>query len=232
MIKNTQDLMAYTLKVSSKDEEFPQLERIACGQKWLGVKLSDGRCGRSFIFYGEHAVYGPMTPSDCKDFAPYVGKGVDEVIAEIGEQIPSHALERPKDVLLGCLATALINALAQHLNAPKELERSGCKLLGAPDFELFHSDDIAVMIGAGMLLREAIASCKEVHVIDMRTKEQLSTLDLRLGETIYGPKHTYFHGPEDTEELLDAIVQDPIGQNSKNGSETYAVDIRGIKRDY
>lgn len=219
MIDSMQTLISYTLSATCDYAPFPTIERIGCGQKWLGVKLSDNRCGRSFLFYGEHAVYGPITSSDCLRFRHLIGRTVEDALVHLSECLPIDAARDREDVLPGCMATALVNALAQRVNAPDELEKRGCTVLPSGDFELFRKDDFVVLIGAGMLMQEAVSARSEVHIVDMRSTMLFSTIDITADHVESGPANARFHGPEDMDGLLNqATVCCMTGCTIPNGT--------------
>lgn len=197
----------------------PVIERAACAQKWLGVKLSDGRCGRSFVFSGEHSVYGRVSASDFGCFRCLISKDVGRALDYLCVRIPDGAVGTKEQLLAGCFAAALVNALMQRAHAPEELCRRGCAILPSADFGLFREGDCAVLVGAGMLLREAATSCTDVHVADMRDVDSFASFDMTADAEKTGPSSVCFHGPDGLDELLqDATVCCVTGCAIANGT--------------
>ena len=219
MVNNTVSLITETLKLTCENAIFPNLERICCAQKWLAVKLSNGRCGYSFLFFGEHAVYGNTYPTDCKRLNEYIGMSIDQVFTHIIKQLPQSAVATKNEMLFGCFSEAIINALSQNINSIESLVARGAVIVPSEPCPFFKQDDFVVLIGAGMLMKESVQAQAEVHIVDMRNLGLFAVLDMPENKNRLSSLKAQFHNELSLPELLEqASVVCATGCTLANGT--------------
>lgn len=204
------DLAAATIRITCASGIVPGVERLCFAGRWVVVMLSDGRAGRSFLFNGQHAVYGALDFGRMEEMRSLVGKRVDAamtLLLETGVQNErsGHAAGRPgaaTSSLDRSVVLAIVNALSCEVNAPDALRSRGFDIDIASDRGFLRSDDSVVLIGAGMLLRESATICTSVDVIDMRPRASLQSLLIDADGMRSGPGQVHFRGTEDTAALV------------------------------
>ncbi len=216
-----------TVRLTCESGRVPAIERVSFGGKWVLVELDDGRAGRAFTFCGEHAVYGQVDFEHVRGVRALVGEAVDAAIEElldaadaldaasacVGEvagvsgnadgyasRTRSHAAAAGFN---RSVALAAANALSCRLNAACGLRERGFELSEERDCSFLRPGDAVVLIGAGMLMREARETCARVDVVDMRAPSVLYSASFDAAGERLGPVNVRFHGPEDTRELVE-----------------------------
>ena len=169
------------------------LAEAALTPKWVVVRGSGCQCGLSFRFNGEHAVHGALS------FRPIL----ERLPAFVGQPI-----SRLAEWLLGleglearifCLAA--LNALSAPFNRPQALAERGWSLLPPRRLPFLRPSDRVVCVGYGCLIDEVLAVCPQVHVSDMRPRQDLETCFA--GQVLsYGPEGVVFHSAGENPQLL------------------------------
>lgn len=197
---NLRDLIVSTLGMTCSNEDMPHVGRLCFVAHWAVVVLSDGRAGRAFTFNGQHAVYGDLDFEWMRGMRVLVGQPVDAALEQL---LDNDSSSDAAQVSLKCsVALALANALSCNLNAPKTLRACGFGITEPTDRSFLRSEDSVVFIGAGMLLQDALSTCAQVDVVDMRPRSALQSLLLDTSGERTGPGRVRFHGVEDTEFLV------------------------------
>lgn len=205
----------------------PVIERVSFGGKWVLVELDDGRAGRAFSFGGEHAVYGQVDFEHVRGMRVLAGMAVDAAIGklldeadaldaasacagemtDVSESADDYASRtRSHAAAAGfnrSVALAVANALSCNVNAASGLRERGFELSEERDYSFLRPDDAVVLIGAGMLMREARDACARVDVVDMRAPSVLYSASFDAEGERLGPTNVRFHGPEDTRDLVE-----------------------------
>lgn len=205
----------------------PVIERVSFGGKWVLVELDDGRAGRAFSFGGEHAVYGQVDFEHVRGMRVLAGMAVDAAIGTLLDEADAldaasacvgemtDASENADDYASRTrshaaaagfnrsVALAVANALSCNVNAASGLRERGFELSEERDYSFLRPDDAVVLIGAGMLMREARDACARVDVVDMRAPSVLYSASFDAEGERLGPTNVRFHGPEDTRDLVE-----------------------------
>ncbi len=198
MTGQLQDLFEETCDLCMSNSLEPCLAEIGFGNKWTVASLDDGRSGRAFNFTGEHAIYGPMDLAILDELTSYAGQPVSSLAAWVFEE----SKEFSTSILRQSVGLSVINALASWINAPEALSDRGYSIKPFTDRSFIRPEDRVVVVGAGMVIKEAAAICGHVDIIDMRPLCSLQTL--RIGKTVErGPSGMVFHGIEDTDALFN-----------------------------
>ena len=197
--ENLLDLAELCMDLACSANNVPNVERIGFVSHWAIVELSDGRAGRAFVFNGPHAVYGALDFEWMRAKRGLIGLSVDEAFTLLSEEDCADAATAS---LNHSLILALINSLSSELNMPSNLRERGFDIGESSDVSFFHPDDKVVLIGAGMLLKEASSLCSSVDVLDMRPRASLQSLLLDADGERYGPANVRFHSQEKTQDLL------------------------------
>ena len=205
--RSLHELIEETLRISCADGLIPTVRRLCFGARWAVVELSDGRAGRAFTFNGQHAVYGALDFEYMKSLQSLTGVHADDAVAQLLDEgvhgITSGAVDNAAYCSLRrSVALAVANALSCEVNAPEALAERGFAVSDPSDRSFFRSDDAVVLVGAGMLLREAAAMCASLDVVDLRPRAALQSVLLDADGVRIGPGTVRFHGVEDTAALV------------------------------
>lgn len=201
--QNLTELFWYTLELTHPDKRtIPTLEKFCFAGKWLFVKLSNGNGARTFLFNGEHDVYGALSPTEVERCKHYIGAPVSRIACSIHHYITPDCTDAVA-AFYGSFMNALISALSARINEKSALIEAGYEMIDRkPGHRFFQPDDVVSLVGAGMLLDEAQTQPKEANVIDMRPLTALQSVYFSPTETRYGSKNLNLYGPEHTDELL------------------------------
>ncbi len=246
-----------TILLTCESGHVPVIERVSFGGKWVLVELDDGRAGRAFSFGGEHAVYGQVDFEHVRGMRVLAGMAVDAAIGklldeadaldaafacageatDVSENADGYASRtRSHAAAAGfnrSVALAAANALSCNVNAACGLRERGFELSEERDYSFLRPDDAVVLIGAGMLMREARETCASVDVIDMRAPSVLYSASFDAEGDRLGPANVRFHGPEDTRDLVErADVVGVTGCALANESLFEVADMIGGAREF
>ncbi|MBN2238855.1 MAG: hypothetical protein JW712_03700 [Dehalococcoidales bacterium] len=186
------------------------LRKVGLKSGWNVVIGSQGQCGMSMNFTGNEAAFGKVS-LDTERMKSYVGLSLDEV-AEV--YIGSKSWQERS------IGVAALSALSQPLMQPQALAKRGIKIResGGGFAGLLKPDDIAVMVGYGGGVPNLIGKAKEVHVTDMRSRDEFQTLIIDDSVTYY-PTEVFVHTePENREVLENATAIAITGSSLVNGT--------------
>ena len=201
------ELIEETLHITCADGLMPTVRRLCFGARWAVVELSDGRAGRAFTFNGQHAVYGALDFEYMRSLQSLTGVYADDAVAQLLDEHVYGAVVGAADdaayrSLRRSVALAVANALSCEVNAPEALAERGFVVSDSSDRSFFRPDDAVVLVGAGMLLREAAAMCASLDVVDLRPRAALQSVLLDADGVRTGPGTVRFHDVENTGALV------------------------------
>ena len=179
------------------------VSKIGVKPRWNVIIGTNGQCGIAINFTGKHAVYGEVAGAEAIKLRPLVGKSLFD-IAE--KNISSVAIQERS------AGIAAMSALSQPLLSPISLKKRGFYIQDWTDFQgdkdskgsiadFVRADDIVAIVGYGGIIRKVIGKCKEIHVTEMRPRENFRTVII--AENVdYGPQKVVIHSEEENEEVL------------------------------
>jgi uncharacterized protein (DUF4213/DUF364 family) len=173
-----------------------RLAKVAIKRPWNVVLGTGGPAGLAFNFAGKHAVAAGPEPDD---LVPEISAMIDRPLGDLVERYLGSA-----DMQRRAVCLAAINALARPLLEADRLERAGLTwTAGSRLRDLVEPGDRVAVVGYGGVIRELMGRCRELHVTDMRPREQFQTLVIGR-EVERGPKAVVFHPAEENAEVLGA----------------------------
>jgi uncharacterized protein (DUF4213/DUF364 family) len=186
------------------------LTRIGLKSGWNVVIGTDGQCGMSMNFTGNEEAFG-KTSLDIEQVKLYVGRNLDELAENC---INSKSWQERS------IGVAALSAMSQPLMQPSALAERGIKVLesGGGFASLLKPDDIAVMVGYGGGVPNLIGKCREVHVTDMRPRDEFQTLIIDDAVTYYPTEVIVHTEPENKEVLENATAIAITGSSLVNGT--------------
>jgi len=137
-------------------------------QGWNVVIGTRGQCGMAMSFAGREDVFGKQQ-LDLKRLQAFVGKDLFSVAESYLESESWH--ERS-------IGVAAMVALSQPLITPESAFERGFEI-SATDTDFagcLRSDDIAAAVGFGGGIKRLLGKCRELHVTDMRPREDFQTV--------------------------------------------------------
>jgi uncharacterized protein len=170
------------------------LRRVAVKQGWNVVIGSDGQCGMAMNFTGWERAFGEPQ----LDFA--------QLQASIGDSLFNVAAGRldMESWQERSIGVAAMSALSQPLLTPASLEARGF-LVSPPDVDfasLIQPEDVVAIVGYGGAVARSLGKCKELHVLDMRSRESvLTTLVTEHGVGLV-PTEVVLHPASEDEAVL------------------------------
>lgn len=184
--------------------------KIGVKPQWNVIIGTNGQCGIAINFTGKHAVYGEAAGVEAIKLRSLVGKS----LFDIAEKNISPGAIQERSV-----GIAAMSALSQPLLKPISLKKRGFYIQDWTDFQgdkgskgsiadFVRADDIVAIVGYGGIVRKVIGKCKEIHVTEMRPRENFQTVII--AENVdYGPQKVAIHSEEENEEVLsnaDVVV--------------------------
>ncbi|PKL37317.1 MAG: hypothetical protein CVV44_16935 [Spirochaetae bacterium HGW-Spirochaetae-1] len=169
------------------------LRKIGLKRAWNVIIGSHGQCGLALNFTGMHAVYSEeQRIADQEKLRTLIGLSLFDAAART---ISSASLQE-RSIGLACL-----NALSQPLRDNEILEKRGIAPVYKNIDSFIKKTDVVTVVGHGGVVRDFFGKCREIHVTDMRPKEDFQTTVI--GETItYGPENIFLHGADENRDLL------------------------------
>lgn len=198
--KNLIELTSQALALCDDTVSPARIERICLHGKWVVIMLDDGRCGRAFLFSGEHAVYGSYDASCIEGLKNLIGLTADEVADWVFEN--DTLKNSATNMMRKSVLVATINALASPLNATAGLIEHGASVLPDADYSFIHPDDHVVVVGAGMAISEAVDICGHVEIVDMRPLASLQSILIDAAGVMRGPSGMHFNAVDATPRLF------------------------------
>jgi uncharacterized protein (DUF4213/DUF364 family) len=178
--------------------------------QWNTVLGSNDECGMARSFTGIHTIFGEPAIPETRKFLNLMGKSLFE-IADWG--IHSTDLQERS------IGIATMNALSQpFLGSSSVVNRGFLAQSWIPGDKLIQQyptisrlvtkKDIVVVAGYGNEVRNLRNKCRELHVMDIHSKETFGTVIIDKGIT-YGPKDFTIHSEKENEKVLgiaDVVV--------------------------
>jgi uncharacterized protein len=171
-----------------------RLRRAALKQGWNVVIGTDGQCGMAMNFTGWERAFGEPQ-LDVPRLQASIGDSLFDVAA--GRLEAESWQER-------AIGVAAMSALSQPLLTPASLEARGFRVSPADvDFaSLIQPEDIVAIVGYGGAVARSLGRCKELHVLDMRSRESvLTTLVTERGVELV-PTEVVLHPASEDEAVL------------------------------
>ena len=163
-------------------------------QGWNVVIGTYGRCGMAMSFAGRDDVFGKQQLEPYR-LQSFIGKdlfGVAETYLESGSW---H--ERS-------IGVAAMVALSQPLLTPEALQERGFEVTDSDtDFaSCLHPEDIVAVVGYGGGVKRLLGKCREIHVTDLRPREDFQTM--LISETAIGfvPEQVIVHTKDENQSVL------------------------------
>ena len=141
------------------------LKKVALKGGWNVVIGTNGQCGMALSFVGWIGAFREAS-LDIEGLQASIGKNLFDVAAE---RLDSESWQERS------ICAASMSARSQPCITPALLESRGFKVpADNPDFtSCLKPDDIAAIVGYGGGVTHSMGKCKELHVLDMRSKEDL-----------------------------------------------------------
>jgi uncharacterized protein (DUF4213/DUF364 family) len=170
------------------------LAKAGLKQGWNVVIGTLGQCGMAMSFAGRENTFGRQL-LDLKKLQTFIGKDFFSVAEAYIESESWH--ERS-------IGVAAMIALSQPLITPASLTDRGFEVAAAEtDFaSSLNRDDVVAVVGYGGGIKRLLGKCRELHVTDMRPREDFQTV-LVTGEGIgFVPRESIIHAKEENENVL------------------------------
>jgi uncharacterized protein (DUF4213/DUF364 family) len=163
-------------------------------QGWDVVIGSRGQCGMAMSFAGRDDVFGHQR-LDLLRLQSFIGRDFFSVAAAYLGSGSWH--ERS-------IGVASMVALSQPLLTPESLRERGFEI--APEGTDFAScikpDDVVAVVGFGGGIKRLIGKCREIHVSDLRPRDQFQTMLITEREVGFVPAEVTIHPEEENGEIL------------------------------
>lgn len=170
------------------------LTKVALKGGWNVVIGTGGQCGMALSFVGWIGAF--REPHlNIEALKASIGKNLFDVASE---RIDSESWQERS------ICVAAMSALSQPFVTPSSLEERGFEVPpDNPDFtSCLKPDDIAAIVGYGGGVTRSMGKCRELHVLDMRPKEDiLATIITRRGIE-YAPAEVTLHPAEENVEVM------------------------------
>jgi uncharacterized protein (DUF4213/DUF364 family) len=183
--------------------------RVGVKGGWNAVIGTRGQCGMAMNFTNDESAFGEAR-LDVPKIQSFIGKS----LFEIAEVIESGSWQER------AIGIAAMSALSQPLLTPESLASRGFTVDdGGRDFaSLLRRDDIAAVVGYGGGVSRLLGRCKELHVTDMRSRDQFQTM-LIDRDVKWCPEEVYIHTESENEAVLGrATIVSITGSSLVNGT--------------
>jgi uncharacterized protein len=203
---------------AKSDTKVGILTKVALRQGWNVVIGTGGQCGMALSFTGWIGAF--REPQlDMEALQASIGRNLFDVASE---RIDSESWQERS------ICTAAMTALSQPFVTPSSLEARGFEVPpDNPDFtSCLKPDDIAAIVGYGGSVSRSIGKCRELHVLDMRSKESiLATLITDKGIE-FAPTEVTLHPAEDNKQVMGRATAVSItGSTLVNGTFDGLMDL-------
>jgi uncharacterized protein (DUF4213/DUF364 family) len=163
-------------------------------QGWNVVIGTRGQCGMAMSFAGRENAFGKQR-LDPNRLQVFIGRDFFKVAESYLESESWN--ERS-------IGVAAMIALSQPLVTPKSLLDRGFEIPAADtDFAgCLQPDDVVAVVGYGGGVKRLLGKCRELHVTDLRPREDFQTLlvtDSRIG---FVPEETIIHPKSENRDVL------------------------------
>jgi uncharacterized protein len=180
-------------------------------QGWNVVIGTRGQCGMAMSFAGWADVFG-IQQIDLRKLQSCIGKDLFSVAEEFLESESWH--ERS-------IGVAAIVALSQPYLTPRALAARDLEI--ATEHNDFAScldpQDIAAVVGYGGGIKHLLGKCRELHVTDMRPRDNFQTTLVTRDVIEFAPKEVIVHPESDNKEVLGSATAVSItGSSLVNGT--------------
>jgi uncharacterized protein len=194
------------------------LTKVALKGGWHVVIGTSGQCGMALSFVGWIGAFREAS-LDIEALQNSIGRNLFDVASE---RIDSESWQERS------ICVAAMSALSQPFVSPASLEARGFEVpADNPDFiSCLKPEDIAVIVGYGGSVVRAMGKCRELHVLDMRSKEDLLAT-LITGKGIeYAPTEVILHPAEDNKQVMERATAVSItGSTLVNGTFDSLMDL-------
>jgi uncharacterized protein (DUF4213/DUF364 family) len=180
-------------------------------QGWNVVIGTNGQCGMAMSFSGWESAFGKQS-FNAQKLQTFIGK---DLFSIAGEYLKSDSWHERS------IGVAAIVALSQPLILPGSLQARGYKIAPAgTDFAgCLRPDDIAVVVGYGGGIKHLLGKCRELHVTDMRKRENFQTIWIKQNKIGFAPEEVIVHPETNNREVLGkATVVNITGSALVNGT--------------
>jgi uncharacterized protein (DUF4213/DUF364 family) len=161
---------------------------------WNVVIGTRSQCGMAMSFAGREDVFGKQQ-LDLKRLQTFIGRDFFSVAESYLESESWH--ERS-------IGVAAMIALSQPLVIPEALLDRGFETPATDtDFaSCVRADDVVAVVGYGGGIKRLLGKCRELHVTDMRSREDFQTV-LITGEGIgFAPEEVCIHSKDENRDVL------------------------------
>jgi len=163
-------------------------------QGWNVVIGTYGQCGMAMSFAGREDVFGKQQ-LDLNKLQTFIGENFFKVAESYIESESWH--ERS-------IGVAAVIALSQPLITPRSLLERGFEI---PEVDMdfascLRPDDVVAVVGYGGGIKRLIGKCSELHVSDLRPREDFQTVlvtDQRIG---FVPEGVVIHSKNENKDVL------------------------------
>ncbi len=179
---------------AESDMEPGILTKVALKGGWNVVIGTNGQCGMALSFVGWIGAFREAS-LDIELLQASIGRNFFDVASE---RIDSESWQERS------ICAAAMSALSQPFVTPDSLEARGFKVPSEnPDFAgCLEPDDIAAIVGYGGGVTRSMGKCRELHVLDMRAKEDLLTTLITDKGIEFAPTEINLHPAEDNKEVM------------------------------
>ena len=194
------------------------LKKVALKGGWNVVIGTNGQCGMALSFVGWIGAFREAS-LDVEALKASIGKNLFNVASE---RLESESWQEKS------ICAAAMSALSQPFITPDSLEARGFEVpADNPDFaSCLKPDDIAAIVGYGGGVTRSMGKCKELHVLDMRSKEDLLATLITDKGIEYAPKEVTVHPAEDNKEVMERATAVSItGSTLVNGTFDSLIDL-------
>ena len=163
-------------------------------QGWNVVIGTHGQCGMAMSFAGREDVFGKQQ-IDLNRLQTFIGKDFFSVAESYLNSESWH--ERS-------LGVAALIALSQPLIMPASLLERGFELpMADTDFaSCLNPDDVVAVVGYGGGIKRLLGKCRELHVTDMRPREDFQTILVTGKGIAFAPEETIIHSKDENKDVL------------------------------
>ena len=161
---------------------------------WNVVIGTQGQCGMAMSFAGRDDVFGRQQ-LDVLRLQTFIGKDLFSVVTAYLKSESWH--ERS-------IGVAAMIALSQPLMTPHALSERGFEIATEnTDFaDCLRPDDVVAIVGYGGGIKRSIGKCLELHVSDLRPREDFQTMLITDTSIRFVPEETTIHRQQDNKEVL------------------------------
>ena len=180
-------------------------------QGWNVVIGTHGQCGMAMSFAGRDDIFGQQQ-LDIRKLKTFIGRDLFSV---------GSAYLRSESWHERSIGVAAMIALSQPLITTESLRERGFEIAeeGTDFASCLNPDDVVAVVGYGGGIKRLIGKCRELHVTDLRPRENFQTMLVTDNKIGFVPEEAIIHSERDNKEVLgNATAVSITGSALVNGT--------------